>query len=126
MATKLTTTRVQPGHYVYPHITKIPEVCGGKATIDGRRVRVMDIVSLHQDGCTPEKILEEYDFLGFAQIHAAMAYYYDGNQQEIESAFEADRRWEESVARESRGGEPDSSSSECQFVKVIYVKRDRE
>ena len=126
MATKLTTTRVQPEHYVYPHITKIPGVCGGKATIDGRRVRVMDIVSLHQDGYTPEKILEEYDFLDFAQIHAAMAYYYDGNQQEIESAFEADRRWEESVVRESRGGEPDSSSSECHFMKVIYVKRDRE
>ena len=25
-------------HYVFSHITKIPGVCGGKATIDGRRV----------------------------------------------------------------------------------------
>ena len=118
MATKLTTTRVRPEHYVYPHITKIPGVCGGKATIDGRRVRVMDIVFLHQDGYSPEEILGEYDFLGFAQVHAAMAYYYDGNQQEIESAFEADRRWHESV--------PDSSSSGSHLVKVIHVKRDRE
>ena len=86
----------------------------------------MDIVFLHQDGYSPEEILGEYDFLDFAQIHAAMAYYYDGNQLEIESAFEADRRWDESVVQESCEGEPDSSSSGSHLVKVIHVKRDRE
>ncbi len=126
MVTKRMTTRVRTEHYVYSHITKIPGVCGGKATIDGRRVRVMDIVFLHQDGYQPEEILEEYDFLDLAQIHTALAYYYDGNQQEIESSFEADRRWEERVVRESRGGEADSSPSECPLAKVVYVKRDRE
>ena len=59
---------VKPEHYVYAHTTKIPGVCGGKATIDGRRVRVMDIVILHQDDYTPEEMLEEYDFLNLAQI----------------------------------------------------------
>ena len=53
-----TTTKslVKPEHYVYSHITKIPGVCGGEATIDGRRVRVMDIVVLRQQGCTPAQI----------------------------------------------------------------------
>ena len=31
---------------VYSHVTKDPEVCGGKACIDGTRIRVVDIVSL--------------------------------------------------------------------------------
>jgi len=32
---------------VYPHITKSPSVCSGRACVAGTRVRVMDIVSLH-------------------------------------------------------------------------------
>ena len=55
-------------HYVYSHITKIPGVCGGKATLDGRRVRVMDIVVLHQQGETPEQMLEAYDFLNYVSV----------------------------------------------------------
>ena len=46
--------------HVYAHITKDPEVCGGKACIDGTRIRVMDIVGLHQHGYTPEKMLNVY------------------------------------------------------------------
>ncbi len=86
-------------HYVYSHITKIPGVCGGKATIDGRRVRVMDIVILHQDGYTPEEMLEEYDFLNLAQIHAALSYCYE-NPEEIDAQLKADREWDERFERE--------------------------
>ena len=42
---------------VYSHITKDPEVCGGRATIDGTRIRVLDIWSLKQRGLTPEQTL---------------------------------------------------------------------
>ena len=86
-------------HYVYSHITKIPRVCGGKATIDGRRVRVMDIVILHQDDYTPEEMLEEYDFLNLAQIHAALSYYYE-NPEEIDAQLKADREWDARFERE--------------------------
>ena len=90
---------VKPEHYVYAHITKIPGVCGGKATIDGRRVRVMDIVILQQDGYTPEEMLEEYDFLNLAQIHAALSYGYE-NPEEIDAQLKADREWDERFKRE--------------------------
>lgn len=90
---------VKPEHYVYSHITKIPGVCGGKATLDGRRVRVMDIVILHQDDYTPEEMLEEYDFLNLAQIHAALSYYYE-NPEEIGAQLKADREWDERFERE--------------------------
>ena len=86
-------------HYVYSHITKIPGVCGGKATLDGRRVRVMDIVVLHQQGETPEQMLEAYDFLNLAQIHAALSYYYE-NPEEIDAQLKADEEWDERFERE--------------------------
>ena len=65
-----------------PHVTKTPGVCGGKACIDGTRIRVNNVVFLHKDGANDEKIREAYPDLTPAQIHAALAYYYD-NREEI-------------------------------------------
>ncbi len=63
---------------VYAHITKDPEVCGGKACIDGTRIRVMDIVALEREGYVPEKMLNVFAVqLTLGQVHAALAYYYD-------------------------------------------------
>ena len=90
---------VKPEHYVFSHITKIPGVCGGKATIDGRRVRVMDIVVLHKQGETPEQMLEAYDFLNLTQIHSALAYYYE-NSEEIDAQLKADEEWDERFEHE--------------------------
>ena len=76
---------------VYAHISKDPEVCGGKACIDGTRIRVMDIVGLHQHGYTPEKMLNVYSIpLTLAQVYAALTYYYD-HPEEIEASFQEDR-----------------------------------
>jgi len=36
------------------HITKDAEVCGGRVTIDGTRIRVLDIRSLKQRGLATE------------------------------------------------------------------------
>ncbi len=80
-----------PAGYVYPHITKIPGVCGGRPAIDDTRVRVLNIVYLHKQGYTPVQILEEYP-LTLAQVHAALAYYYD-HQGEIEGYIQEDRAW---------------------------------
>jgi uncharacterized protein (DUF433 family) len=78
---------------VYSHITKDPEVCGGKACIDGTRIRVMDIVSLKRRGYSPEKMLEAFPSLSLAQIYAALSYYYE-HSDEIEASFDEDRAWE--------------------------------
>lgn len=79
----------------YPHITKTPGVCGGKACIAGTRIRVMDIVVLHEQGILPEQMLDHYSSrpLTPAEIHSALAYYYD-HKDEIEASFEEDRRSE--------------------------------
>jgi uncharacterized protein (DUF433 family) len=77
-----TTTRT-----VYAHITKDPEICGGKACIDGTRIRVMDIVALEREGYAPEKMLNVFAVpLTLGQVHAALSYYYD-HKDEIEASF---------------------------------------
>ena len=81
---------------VYSHITKDPEVCGGRACIDGTRIRVADIACLQREGYTPERMLEVYRSLNLARIHAALSYYYE-NPQEIEDALKEDREVAEKI-----------------------------
>jgi uncharacterized protein (DUF433 family) len=72
---------------VYAHITKDPEICGGKPCIDGTRIRVMDIATLKREGLTPEKMLDVFSVpLTLGQVHAALSYYYD-HKDEIEASF---------------------------------------
>ena len=81
---------------VYSHITKDPEVCGGRACIDGTRIRVMDIVGLKDQSYSAEKMLEAYPSLSLAQVHAALSYYYQ-NPDEIAASFDEDRRIAEEI-----------------------------
>jgi uncharacterized protein (DUF433 family) len=98
MATQAETGIDLPEGYVYPHITKILGVCGGRPAIDHTRVRVLNIVYLHKQGDTPEKMLEEYP-LTLAQAHAALAYYYD-HKEEIDGYIKEDEAWDEEHERE--------------------------
>jgi uncharacterized protein (DUF433 family) len=76
----------------YPHIERTPGVCGGKACIDGTRIRVLDIVGLRQRGFEPEEMLGMYAVpLSLAQVHAALAYYYD-HPDEIDASIREGRK----------------------------------
>jgi len=76
----------------YPHIEKTPGVCGGKACIEGTRIRVLDIVGLRRRGFEPEEMLRMYAApLSLAQVHAALAYYYD-QPDEIETSIREGRK----------------------------------
>jgi uncharacterized protein (DUF433 family) len=80
-------------------ITKIPDVCGGKACIAGRRIRVMDIVMQHEDlGMSADEIVASYPDLSLSDVHAALAYYFD-NVAEIRN----DIRRNENTADRLRG-----------------------
>ena len=74
---------------VYPHIVKEAGYCGGKAAIDDTRVRVNNIAWLAKQGLTPQQVLEHYPDLTPAQVHAALAYYYD-HTDEIEAEIAAE------------------------------------
>ena len=65
------------------HIVATPDTLGGKARIAGRRISVEDIAIWQVKlGETVDEICSEYD-LSLAEVHAALAYYYD-HQAEIE------------------------------------------
>src|SRR5688500_13161036 len=77
------------------HITKTPGVCGGRACIAGHRIRVMDIVLMHEEGgMSPAAIVEQFPSITLADVHAALAYYHD-NRAEIEHDFEVHRQADE-------------------------------
>jgi uncharacterized protein (DUF433 family) len=64
-------------------IVATPGTFGGKARIAGRRISVEDIAIWHLKlGKTADEICAEYD-LSLAEVHAALAYYYD-HQADIE------------------------------------------
>jgi uncharacterized protein (DUF433 family) len=77
---------------VYPHVTKNPSVCSGRACVAGTRVRVMDIVSLHNAGLGPEEIVREFPSLdGMVDVYAALVYHAD-HKAEIAADFAEDLR----------------------------------
>jgi len=70
-----------------------------KACIEGTRIRVMDIVCLHREGYAPDKMLNVFASpLTLAQVHAALAYYYD-RPDEIEASFAEEDGVEAEIAR---------------------------
>ena len=72
------------------HITKTPGLCGGKACIKGHRIRVMDIVVWYElRGYCPDEIVAMFPGITLADVYAAMAYYFD-NQEEIRNEFRKD------------------------------------
>jgi uncharacterized protein (DUF433 family) len=84
---------------VYPHIAKNREVCSGRACVAGTRVRVMDVVSLHNAGMSAEEIVREYPSLQSPiDVYAALVYYAD-HRDEIDADFGEDRRLAEESER---------------------------
>jgi uncharacterized protein (DUF433 family) len=83
-------------------IAKTPGVCGGRARVAGHRVRVLDIVawSEHQ-GMTPDEIVSNLPSLTLADVHAALAYYFD-HIEEIQEEMRA----EKALADEARRNHP--------------------
>jgi uncharacterized protein (DUF433 family) len=80
------------------HIVSTPDVRGGRPRIAGRRITVDDIVIMHlRLGESIEQIAADYK-LSFADIHAALAYYYD-HRDPIDRQVAADDAYAEAFAR---------------------------
>ncbi len=60
----------------HPHIVRREDVCGGEPIIDGLRVTVRHVVTLHQNG---EQISEIAEALGLSedQVFHALSYFAD-------------------------------------------------
>jgi uncharacterized protein (DUF433 family) len=79
------------------HVTTTPGVCGGKPCITGTRIRVQDVVIRTELGESPDQIIAAYPQLSLADVHAALAYYYD-NRDLIDQQIRED----ESLAQQMK------------------------
>lgn len=74
------------------------------AWIDDTRVKVVEVVvDKLAHGSSPEELHFQYPHLSLAQIHAALAYYYD-NQTVLDAEIE--RRWSEADELAGRISDP--------------------
>jgi uncharacterized protein (DUF433 family) len=71
----------------YPHIVRTPDTCAGLPRIEGTRITVnqvvREVVRLRR---TTEELLMAHPHLTLAQIHAALAFYFD-NREEVEASL---------------------------------------
>lgn len=69
------------------HIEMAQGPNGPKARIAGSRIRVQDVVIWHEKlGMSPDEIVHHYPTITLADVHAALAYYWD-HRDEIEDAI---------------------------------------
>jgi len=95
-------------------ITKTPGVCGGKACLAGHRVRVLDIVEWHEhQGMTPDEIVSEVPSITLADVHAALAYYFDHIDE-----IRGDMRAERTLVEGSRQTSPSLLKAKSRREKV--------
>ncbi len=74
----MTSRNNKPEGTQLARITSTPDICGGRACIEGHRIRVADIVIWHEhEGLTPDTIVSQFPGLTLADVHAALAYYYE-------------------------------------------------
>jgi len=71
------------------HIEASPDMCGGKPRIAGTRIRVQDIVAWTELGRSPDEIVDGYPHITLGDVHAALAYYHD-HQEEIDRHIRED------------------------------------
>ena len=77
---------------------------GGEPHIKGRRIKVRHIVVWHEQmGMTPEQIAADYD-LQLADVHAALAYYFD-HREAIDQDIRDDDAFNESLEKASSAEE---------------------
>ncbi len=93
--------RRQPSRSSPEYIGVRPGYCGGYPHILGHRIKVKHVAVWHeQQGMSPAEIVEVYPTIRLAQVHAALAYFYD-HRAEIEAEMaEEDRIYEELKAKQ--------------------------
>lgn len=90
----------------YPYITSNPEIAGGAPIIEGTRITVRTIAGYYQMGMDVDEILSTLSHLTASQIHSALAYYFD-HQEEIDSElaeYSNEEYWEKQVKQHPKQG----------------------
>lgn len=87
----------------YPYITINPDILNGVPIIEESRVAVRTIAGYYQMGMDVDEILSTLPHLTPAQVHSALAYYFD-HQNEIDSDLivsSDEDHWKQAVLKSS-------------------------
>lgn len=78
----------------YPHIERDPSVCGGVPHVKGTRITVSLIAREAESfRMSPDEIIAAHPHLTLAQVHSALAYFYD-HRTDVENLMEASEQIE--------------------------------
>jgi uncharacterized protein (DUF433 family) len=80
---------------VRERIVSTPGTCGGKPRIEGHRITVEDVAIWHERMGTDE-IVSGYPSLTLADVHAALAYYFE-NRTRIDADIQQGERFVEEM-----------------------------
>jgi len=72
---------IEPILVQHPHVECREGVQGGRPVIKGTRFPVSSVVQNYRRGLSVEEILREFPHLNAAQVHDALSYYHDHQQQ---------------------------------------------
>ncbi len=86
----------------YKHIVCTPGFYGGKPCIDDHKIAVHDIAAYTHQGMTPEALAKNFH-LTLGQIHAALSYYYD-HQEQIDREIALENAWIKAEAARDTSG----------------------
>ena len=85
------------------HIEIVEGLGGPNARIAGHRIRVQDVVIWHEKlGMSPDEIVHHYPTITLADVHAALAHYWD-HRDEIERAISEEHAFVEEFRRTFAG-----------------------
>jgi uncharacterized protein (DUF433 family) len=83
-------------------IVSTPGICGGRPRIDGHRIQVEDVAIWHERmDMSPVEIVSEYPTITLADVHAALAYYYE-NKVRIDADIAAAKQYAEELQAKAR------------------------
>ena len=96
----------------HPYVTQKKSISGGKPIIAGTRLKVAQVaIEYEHMRLTPDEIIQAHPHLTLAQVHDALAYYYENaeeinadirNEEELVQAIQAE--YLHSVLEGKRGG----------------------
>jgi uncharacterized protein (DUF433 family) len=80
-------------------------ICGGRLRIDGTRMTVNQIVTLHNQGLNAEQIVEQYPQRSLAEIYAVLAWYHD-HKAEFDCELAAEAESEQQICQQIEQARP--------------------
>ena len=85
-------------------LARSPDICGGKLCIDGTRMTVNQIVTLHRQGHSAEQIIAQYPQRTLSEIFGVLAWYHE-HKADFDRELSGELARDESIARAAVNGD---------------------